>query len=225
MTATKTLFLATATLLIGGAAQAQTTPSMPPPSTTTTPSTTTAPMTTPSTTSPSTTAPLTTTGTSATTGAQAGSGGVTMGATVSDTSGAPVGTIKSVESGFATLSTGTVDVRLPMSSFANGANGPVIAMTKAQVEAAASGAKAENQAELAAQITTGATVMDNRGGTVGTIDSVDSQFVTVATSKNKVKLPMSAFTKGTSGPVIAMTAAELDAAAAAAAPAPAADGQ
>ncbi|HEX8446434.1 MAG TPA: hypothetical protein VF649_07450 [Sphingomonas sp.] len=148
---------------------------------------------------------------------------VTTGATVTDTAGGTVGTIKSVDAGFAVLSTGTVEVRLPLSSFANGASGPVIAMTKAQVESAASGATAERQAKLAAQITAGTTVMDQQGGTVGKIESVDGQFATVATANNKVKLPVSAFAAGESGPVIGMTAAQLDAAAAAAAPAPAAD--
>lgn len=144
---------------------------------------------------------------------------VAAGATVTDTTGATVGSIKSVEGGFAVLSTGTVEVRLPLTSFANGASGPVIGMTKAQVEAAASGATADRQAKLAAQIATGTTVMDASGGTVGKIESVDGGFATVATANNKVKLPVSAFAAGASGPVIGMTAAELDAAASAAAPA------
>ncbi|WP_076071446.1 hypothetical protein [Sphingomonas montana] len=150
---------------------------------------------------------------------------VKAGATVTDVAGGTVGTIKSVEGDLAVLSTGTVEVRLPLSSFAAGANGPVIGLTKAQVEAAASGATAERQAKLAAQITAGTTVMDTSGGTVGKIESVDGEFATVATTKNKVKLPISSFAAGASGPVIGMTAAELDTAAAKAAPAatPAAD--
>ena len=147
---------------------------------------------------------------------------VSTGATVTDTAGGTVGTIKSVEGGFAVLSTGSVEVRLPLTSFANGASGPVIAMTKAQVEAAASGATADRQAKLAAQIAAGTTVMDASGGTVGKIEAVEGGFATVATEKNKVKLPVSAFAAGPNGPVIGMTAAELDAAASAAAPAAAA---
>ena len=158
--------------------------------------------------------------TASTTTAPAATGSkVTTGATVTDTSGATVGTIKSVEGTLAVLSTGTVEVRLPLASFANGANGPVIGMTKAQVEAAASGATAERDAKLAAQIAAGTTVMDTKGGTVGKIETVEAGFATVATAKNKVKLPVSAFAAGANGPVIGMTEAELDAAASAAAPA------
>jgi len=144
---------------------------------------------------------------------------VTTGATVTDTAGGTVGTIKSVDGEFAVLSTGTVEVRLPLSSFAAGASGPVIGLTKAQVESAASGATAERKAKLDAQIAAGTTVYDQSGGTVGKIESVESGFATVATTKNKVKLPTSAFAAGNDGPVIGMTAAQLDAAAAAATPA------
>lgn len=158
-------------------------------------------------------------GTAATTAAPATASKVAAGATVTDTSGATVGTIKSVEGTLAVLSTGTVEVRLPLASFANGANGPVVALTRAQVEAAASGATAEREAKLAAQIAAGTTVMDTKGGTVGTIETVEAGFATIATAKSKVKLPVSAFAAGASGPVIAMTAAELDAAASAATPA------
>ena len=158
----------------------------------------------------------------ATTSAPAGASAaaaVKAGATVTDTSGGTVGTIKSIEGDLAVLSTGTVEVRLPLTSFAAGANGPVIALTKSQVESAASSATAERQGKLSAQIKAGTTVMDASGGTVGKIESVEGEFATVATTKNKVKLPISSFAAGASGPVIGMTAAELDAAAAKAAPA------
>ncbi|GGE76641.1 hypothetical protein [Sphingomonas prati] len=147
---------------------------------------------------------------------------VKAGATVTDTTGGTVGTIKSIEGDLAVLSTGTVEVRLPLTSFAAGANGPVIALTKSQVESAASSATAERQGKLSAQIKAGTTVLDASGGTVGKIESVDGEFATVATTKNKVKLPVSSFAAGANGPVIGMTAAELDAAAAKAAPAAAA---
>ncbi|MBV9840882.1 MAG: hypothetical protein JOY99_04975 [Sphingomonadaceae bacterium] len=62
----------------------------------------------------------------------------------------------------------------------------------------------------------GASVSDSKGGKVGTIDSVDSQFATVATAKNKVRLPLTAFANGPNGPVIGMTADQLDQAASAA---------
>lgn len=65
----------------------------------------------------------------------------------------------------------------------------------------------------------GAKVLDTAGGTVGTIQSVDGDFAIVATSKSRVRLPKSSFAMGPNGPVIAMTADQLDQAVAQAAPA------
>ena len=143
---------------------------------------------------------------------------VVVGAAVSDTSGNPVGTIEQVQGDLAVLSTGTHKVSLPISSFGAGEKGPVLAMTRAEVDAAAAGAAAASQAELTASITKGAQVNDTAGAKVGTIEAVEGEFATIATAKSKVRLPLSAFAKGASGPVIAMTAAELDAAAKSAAP-------
>lgn len=169
-----------------------------------------------------TTAPATTPApagaTAATTAPATTTAKVTTGASVSDAQGGAVGTIESVEGEFAVLSTGTNKVRLPVSSFAQGTSGLLIGMTKAEVDAAASGAAASNAADAKAQVTAGASVSDAKGGAVGKIESVEGEFATVATANSKVKLPLSAFGKGATGPVIAMTAAELDAAAKSAAP-------
>lgn len=70
----------------------------------------------------------------------------------------------------------------------------------------------------AAGIAQGAKVLDTSGGTVGTIESVDGDFAVVATSKSKVRLPKTSFALGPNGPVIGMTASQLDDAAAKAAP-------
>jgi hypothetical protein len=59
------------------------------------------------------------------------------GATVHDTQGGTVGTIESADASGAVINTGTARARLPVSSFARDSSGLVIAMTKAQLEAAA----------------------------------------------------------------------------------------
>ena len=51
----------------------------------------------------------------------------------------------------------------------------------------------------------------------GTIEAVDGQFATIATANSKVRLPVTAFASGATGPVIGMSAEELDAAASGAA--------
>lgn len=74
------------------------------------------------------------------TGAATG-GSVTVGASVYDPQGKAVGIIEAVEAGQAVLSTGTVKVRVPVTSFAQSSNGLVISMTKEELEAAAGQAK------------------------------------------------------------------------------------
>jgi hypothetical protein len=75
---------------------------------------------------------------------------------------------------------------------------------------------ASTTASAAGGVTVGATVKDTSGGTVGTIESVDGQYAVLATTKNKVRLPLTSFGKGADGPILAMTQAQVDAAAASA---------
>jgi hypothetical protein len=62
---------------------------------------------------------------------------VKTGATVNDTKGNPVGKIESVSADAAVVSTGTARAEIPLTSFARNEQGLVIAMTKAELEAAA----------------------------------------------------------------------------------------
>lgn len=74
-------------------------------------------------------------------GGAGASAGVTAGASVYDPQGGLVGNIEAVEAGQAVLSTGTVKVRVPVTSFGTGASGLMIGMTKQELEAAAGKAK------------------------------------------------------------------------------------
>ena len=147
---------------------------------------------------------------------------VAAGATVYDTAGGLVGKIESVSGDLAVLATEKSKVSVPLTSFGAGDKGPVLAMTRDQIDAQAGAATAQaaqaEEAKKKAQLVAGATVKDPAGGTVGTIKSVDAQFALVDTSKVQVRLPLTAFAAGDSGPVIGMTKDELDAQAAAAAP-------
>lgn len=162
---------------------------------------------------------------------------VTVGAQVADASGGAVGTIESVSGGNAVLSTGTAKATLPVTAFAQGPNGLVIGMTKADVEAAVAkaggGAQSASSAATGstsaasgtqtaattpASITVGATVSDPKGGVVGKVEAVSGNLVTVATANAKAQLPKTAFAQNENGLVIGMTASELEAAAKSAAP-------
>jgi hypothetical protein len=135
---------------------------------------------------------------------------VTVGAPVSDTTGAPVGTIESVTGGNAVLSTGTAKAAIPVTSFAQGPKGLVVGITKADLEAKVA------QASTPPEIAVGQAVSDPKGGAVGKVEAVSGDMVTVATATTKSQLPRSAFAKGANGLVIAMTVDQLDAAAKAA---------
>ena len=148
----------------------------------------------------------------ATATAPAATANVTAGATVVDTTGAPVGTIESVNGGNAVLSTGTVKAAVPVASFAKGPNGLVVGITKADLEAKVQAAT--KPTEIAA----GMTVSGPGGAAVGKIDAVNGDLITVATATSKAQLPRTAFAQGPNGLVIGMSAAELDAAAKATAP-------
>ena len=148
----------------------------------------------------------------ATAAAPAAAPAVTVGDSVSDTTGAPVGTIESVSGGNAVLSTGVAKAAIPVASFAKGPNGLVIGITKADLEAKVA------QATTPTSIAVGMAISGPTGAPVGKVDAVAGDMITVATANTKAQLPKTAFAQGPNGLVIGMTAEQLDAAAKAAAP-------
>jgi preprotein translocase subunit YajC len=73
------------------------------------------------------------------------------------------------------------------------------------------------QAAAKPTLAVGTTVYDPAGGTVGTIEAVSADAVTLSTGTTKVALPATAFGTSEKGTAIGMTKAELEAAAASAA--------
>lgn len=61
------------------------------------------------------------------------------------------------------------------------------------------------------QISAGAKVSDTQGGQVGTITSVDGEYVILKTDKHEVRLPSSSFTATDDGYLFGMTQAQLNA--------------
>lgn len=130
-----------------------------------------------------------------------------VGAQVMDTDGGTVGTITAVDGDGVTLRTDRHEIRLPLTSMTAHEGNFLIAMTQAEANAAADQA----QAEARQSITAGAVVRDTSGGTVGTIEEVDAEFATIRLSNGAVKLPLAALAPTPTGPVVAVTAAELEA--------------
>jgi hypothetical protein len=116
----------------------------------------------------------------------------------------------------ATTSQPTSNAPATAAAPAAGATSGATSNSPASTTAAAAGGSTQTAA-ASGSVAVGATVKDTQGGTVGTIESVDGQYAVLATTKNKVRLPLSSFGMGADGPILAMTQAEVDAAAASAA--------
>jgi hypothetical protein len=149
------------------------------------------------------------------------------GATIYDPQGNVVGTIETMSADAVIVNTGANKVALPPDSIGSNEKGLVVSVTKADLDAAADQQQAAAKAQLQAMLVAGTAVNSSDGQPVGTITVADPQYVTVTTSQGiEVKLPANAFTTSqTGGLMIAMTAANFNAAVAGsgAQPAPEAD--
>ena len=133
-----------------------------------------------------------------------------------DATGAEVGTIDQITGDVVTVNTGTNKVGVPRGNFSVGATGVVLGNTKAQLDAAATQAAAQTQAQVKAALVAGAAVHGTGGMALGKVKASDDQTVTVTTDKGDVRLPLAGFAVGPSGLVVGMTAAQFDAAVSAA---------
>lgn len=134
---------------------------------------------------------------------------IAPGVAVIHTSGAPVGTIVSVTGDATVLKTDMYELRLPVASYGTNKDGAtVVAMTREELNATVEQelAKAQNMLQP------GLMVRDPSGGVVGTIDEVDDEFVTLKLASGKAaRLPRTGFAAGPAGPVVGITAAQLEA--------------
>jgi len=138
------------------------------------------------------------------------------GATVYDPTGAEAGTVDSINGDLVVVSTGTNKISMPKASFGAGAKGPMVSVTKAQIDAAAGQAAAQQTAALKSALVVGAPVKGSGGTPIGTVKSIAADNVVVQSAKGPVAVPLNAFSAGQGGLTIAMTAAEFETAAAAA---------
>ncbi len=139
------------------------------------------------------------------------------GQTVYDSAGAEVGVIKNVDGETFVIDTGTNTATLALSSLGTGEKGPVIGMTKAQLDAAINAAKSNADAAMAAALVPDAPVYASDGTTqVATVAAVEDANVVLRTDDGEVGLPRTAVTRGANGLQLGMTADEFKAAAASA---------
>ena len=135
---------------------------------------------------------------------------VGVGAAVKDTSGGSVGTVTKVDGDHVLVKTDRHEVRLPVTSFTPTDDGLLFGLTQAQLNAQVDQALAQAQANFRI----GATVTGAGGATIGTVDAIDAEWVTVKLpSGSAVRLPRNALAATATGLVTGLTAAEVQAAA------------
>ncbi|WP_294292541.1 hypothetical protein [uncultured Sphingomonas sp.] len=146
--------------------------------------------------------------------AQTAPQGPAVGVTVKDTANGDVGMIEAINGDLAVINTGTNKVSYPLNAMTPTPTGPIIALTKAQLDASFAEQQAKAAAELQTRLAAGTEVFARDGSTkLGTIKAVDAEFVTLTTTAGKdVRLPKGGFATGRVGLVIGMTAPEFTAA-------------
>jgi len=136
---------------------------------------------------------------------------LTAGTMVYGPQGNEVGTIKSVSGGTVVVDTGTNSAVLSSSAFGKGEKGPVIGMTKQQLDDALNKAKAAAAAKLNAALVQGATVYGIDGVAVGTVKQITPDGnVVIAHKVGDVPLPKSQFTTTDKGLSLKFSSAQLN---------------
>ncbi|WDF75148.1 hypothetical protein [Novosphingobium sp. KACC 22771] len=136
-----------------------------------------------------------------------------VGGTIYDAQGEEVGTIDSIADTTVVVNTGTNKAALPKTSIGSGPKGPMVSITKAQIDEQVAAAAGKAAAALDAALVAGAEVKGKAGTPVGTIKEVKGDLIVLDRTGGAVSLPKKAFGMGPQGLYIGMTAAELDAAA------------
>ncbi|HYI05929.1 MAG TPA: hypothetical protein VD858_13635, partial [Reyranella sp.] len=107
--------------------------------------------------------------------AQAPAASISAGMTVKDTAGGVVGTVAGVDGQYLTVKTDRNEVRLPVTSFTPVDGALLFGMTRDQLNAEVDKAKAAADAK----VVVGAAVTGAGGASVGTIEALDGEFVTL----------------------------------------------
>jgi preprotein translocase subunit YajC len=131
-----------------------------------------------------------------------------VGTVVTDAKGGAVGTVTAVNGDIVTVHTDKLDANLSKSSFTPSEGKLLVGLTQAELNAAVEKDKAAADASLAV----GAEVKGSGGATLGTIDAIDTEFVTIKlASGNKVRIPRSGIAGAATGAVIGLTVEQLEA--------------
>ena len=139
-----------------------------------------------------------------------------VGGTVYDPEGGVVGTIENIVGGNVVISTGKNSATLGSNAFVHGPNGPVIGMTREQLDAAVEQAAAKAKAAKAAALVPGAEVRSSDGVVVGSVDKVEGDNVFLKLADGAITLQQKHLNVDANGLKLFMTAAQFQSAVAAA---------
>lgn len=127
---------------------------------------------------------------------------------VVDTQGAEVGTITAVAADSVTVKTARNQAQLPKTSLTISDGKALFGLSQAQLDA-----QVEQSLATRAELTVGATVKGKGGSSVGSVDAVDAQSVTIKLSSGqRISIPRSGISVDADGSgLIGLTAEELEA--------------
>ena len=138
-----------------------------------------------------------------------------VGTIVTDAKGGPVGTVTAVNGDVVTVHTDKLDANLAKASFTPNEGKLLVGMTQAELNAVVE----KDQAAAAASLAVGAEIKGTGGAVLGTIDAIDTEFVTIKlASGNKVRIPRAGVVGSATGAVVGLTAEQLEAQVSATAP-------
>ena len=140
--------------------------------------------------------------------------GIEVGATVVGPEGNPVGKIVSVEGDSVILDTGKHKVPTTTGNYVVGDMGPVIGVTKVQLNGMMDARVAQANAARDAALVVGAEVLTSDGQPLGTVGSIDGDNVVITRGEGKADIPLTRdyFSAGEAGLAAGVTSAQIAAA-------------
>lgn len=137
--------------------------------------------------------------------------GLSVGATVFGPEGGEVGKIVAINGDVVVVNTGTHSAGLAKSAFGSGKNGPVIGLTKSQLDDAAEASMQQTESKLAAALIVGAAVRSADGQPVGTVKSIGNDGTVVIEGAGRTfALKKDVFATDATGLILRITAKDLN---------------
>ena len=130
--------------------------------------------------------------------------GPEVGATVYGPEGNTVGTIEAMQDGVVVVNTGTYTAPVPANAFGEGPEGPIVSVTKDQLNAMMAEQEKQMAAARDASLIGNATVLTADGVEIGTVTSIDGDNAIVTLEDGPVSLMRDQFATNETGALIVL---------------------